>query len=87
MKFTTPFLASELKKELKSFGVKVLMCKQYQQNAMVAVEGSLDNVKLFVEFCELNSYNTVCNLGFRLPKTNLDYVDFGHIFKYIEVKN
>ena len=85
MKFSTPFLATELKKELKSFGVNVLRCKQSNQNALVTIEGSFNNVELFLNFCKLNNYAGVSGLELRKPKMESNYVDFGNVIKYINV--
>lgn len=88
MKFSTPFIASELKKELTSFGVKVLMCKSTRdKNAVIAIDGSVINVNLFLEFCNNNNYAGACGLSLnsRSPKTDCKYVDFGNVFKYVEV--
>ncbi len=85
MKISTPFIASELKKELTSFGVKVLMCQATRdKNAVIAVEGSVSNVYLFISFCELNNYAGVCARGFRPVKSDVKYVNYGNIYKYID---
>lgn len=85
MKISTPFTASELKKELTSFGVKVLMCQATRnKNAVIAVEGSIKNVDLFISFCELNNYAGVCARSFRPVKTDVEYVNYGNIYKYVE---
>lgn len=81
MKFSTPILAKDLKSELTSFGVKVLMCKQSNQNAVLAIVATQENHNLFLNFCELNNYAGTCGLSFR--KT--PYTQIGNIFKYIEV--
>jgi len=83
MKFSTPILAKELKKELISYGVNVIRCKQSNQNALVVIEGSFNNVNLFLSFCELNNYAGSCGLKFRERKTESAYVDFGNVFKYV----
>jgi len=81
MKVTTPILATELKKELTSFGVKVLMCKQNNKNAVLAILASEENHSLFLLFCELNNYAGVCGLPFRKNP----YTQIGNIFKYINL--
>lgn len=78
MTVSVPILAKDLKKELVSFGVKVLMCKQYQQNAILAIDSDVKNFNLFIEFCELNNYAGPCGLKFSgKPRVNI-----GNIYKY-----
>ena len=81
MRFSTPILAKDLKKELTSFGIKVLMCKQNNQNAVLAINSEEANYILFLSFCNLNNYAGVCGLDFRTKA----HKNIGNIFKYREV--
>ncbi len=85
MKFSTPILAKDLKKELTSFGVKVVRCSQANQNALITINSDAKNVELFLSFCNLNDYAGVCALPFKAKTSTNSYVDYGNIFKYIEV--
>lgn len=84
MKFSTPILAKELKKELIANSVKVFMCKQYAQNAVLAIGSDAESIANFVNFCEVNNYAGVCGLAFNPKPSNDSYINLGHIFKYID---
>lgn len=86
MRVSIPFLASGLKKDLISFGVDVLMCKKGRENnAVLAIEGSVKNVNLFLDFCKNNDFAGPCGLEFRGVKVDTSYINVGNIFKYAEV--
>lgn len=85
MKISTPVIAKELKQELTSFGVKVLMCKQSNKNALIAISSEQKNVDLFLSFCDINNYAGVCGLKFTKRKTDQKHIDYGNIYKYVNV--
>lgn len=91
MKFSTPFLAKDLKKELTSIGVKVLRCSQTNQNALLTINNDNKSLDLFLSFCVLNNYGAVCGGTFvdaanRIKESKQSFFDMGNIFKYTDVK-
>ena len=86
MKASVKFSASDLKKELISFGVKVLRCAQNGQSALITIQSDLENQAVFVDFCDINGYAKVC--GFKVKGnqvTSQNYIDYGNIFKFVEL--
>jgi len=84
MKISTPIKATELKKELIAFGIKVLMCKQGSNGgALVCISNNLGNQDLFVDFCNTNSYAMVCGISVHNRKSTSKHIDYGNIFKFI----
>ena len=86
MKASVKFSASDLKRELKCFGVKVLRCSQNGSNALITIDSNLENQSKFISFCKENNYASTCGLMFRESQiTTNNYIDYGNIFKFINL--
>lgn len=83
MKVSTSISAKEIKKVLVSEGVKVLRCVQSKHDSILLTIGSeVSNQEMTLAVLNRIGLSKISGM-FKVVNTDYDYVDYGHLYKFI----
>jgi hypothetical protein len=76
--------ASEVKKEMKNLGIKVLRAAQNKSGVLITIVNNVENQQKAIEYFNNNSMGVTPSLNEKI-RTNCsyNYVDYGTIYKWI----
>ena len=79
-------IAKDLKKQIKAYGVNVLRCSQSKKGALITIENTTSNQKLFIQFCKKEGIMISPGMPPVERNSSYDHIDYGTMFKFEEVK-
>lgn len=80
--------AKELKAELKAAGVKVIRCAKSKAGVSIVINDTEGNDELFKSFCKNAGLRSTPLKDLKFPVASIsgDFIQYGTIFKFEEIK-